>query len=687
MRFMMSCASLRSALRAPLAVVLLAGSSTLLVTGCKDATLESRADSQATIRKVADEFEKAMAKHLAQESEGSLQTLASLQTQLEGLRDTSSEQQAAAGLLSASIAQTAANLEFGQALEMSRALQHERLRTAAAADAAATLSAIADAHKDIPLTAERTYLQEQKRSGETSLRAAQESLQQLEGPMGELRTRVTERKSELAALQGVVEDLRRRAIEAGAMAGFPMVEQAAVEREKIRDVRASVAIDELELSRLEPDHARTNLAHEGAKGVVAAADGAMDELESFAQTLASESAASSKAAEEYRTLVESRLAEIVPAREALKASYASTEQFLTKAINAAARSSSARNEVARHGKAAKRSAQASMAALFADQAANATSDIQLHLALAGAGELFGGAAKQQAAIDALTQERDAALNRAKEVLVEAIGEIGEPQESDDGATRGLRNSLNTMLASIDGQLANPIGSIIEPAAAKKADAPRAGASGGASDGEVFRSGGGFASLEEFEAILGGGDGQAATAAMTKAFRASTPAGRAMVDGMSGMFTAMDPVIEAASEKWGAEAGQAMAAANPFMSGALKPGVKGATKAEYTMPGAMGQEQKLVLVKDGDAWFVDADQLLPGGDVPPEMAGMMAGMLKGMADSMRKAADSIAERIRSGDISTPEQLQQELMQAMMSGMGGMGGAGGGLGGPRGGTPDQ
>jgi hypothetical protein len=686
MRFMMTCATLRSALRAPLAVALLAGSSTLLVTGCKDATLESRGESQATIRKVADEFEKAMANHLAQESEGSLATLSSLHAQLEGLRETSAEQQAAAGLLSASIAQTAANLEFGRALEMSRALQHERLRTAAAADAAATLSSIAAAHKDIPLTAERTYLKEQKRAGETSLRAAQESLSQLEGPMNELRARVTERKSELAALQGVVEDLRRRAIEAGAMSGFPLVEQAAVEREKIRDVRASVAIDELELSRLEPDHARTNLAHEGAKGVVAAADGAMDELESFAQTLASESAATSKSAEEYRSLVEGRLTEIATAREELKASYASTEQFLTKAINGSARSSSARNEVARHGKAAKRSAQASLAALFADQAANATSDIQLHLALAGAGELFGGSAKQQAAIDALNQEREEALNRAKEVLVEAIGEIGEPQDSDDGATRGLRNSLNAMLVSVDSQLANPIGTAVEtkpaPSAAGRGAAASSQGSGG--DAEVFRSGGGFESLEQFESLLGSGDSRAASSAMTKAFRASTPAGRAIVDGMSGMMTAMDPVIEAAEEKWGAEAAKAMAAANPMLGGGLKPGAKGTTKAEYTIPGAMGQEQKLVLVKDGDAWFIDADQMLPGGDMPPEMAGMVTEMIKVMAETMRASATKVADRIRSGAISTPEQLQQELMEAMMSGMGG---AAGGFGGPRGGTSDQ
>ncbi len=680
MRFMMSCASLRSALRAPLAVALLAGSSTLLVTGCKDSTLESRAASQATIRTVAAEFEKAMAKHLAQESDASLQTLASLHAQLEGLRETSGEQQAAAGLLSASIAQTAANLEFGQALEMSRALQHERLRTAAAADAAATLSAIAQAHKDIPLTAERTYLQEQKRAGENSLRAAQEALQQLEGPMGELRARVSERKSELAALQGAVEDLRRRAIEAGAMAGFPLVEQAAVEREKIRDVRASVSVDELELSRLEPDHARTNLAHEGAKGVVAAADGAMDELESFAQTLASESAASSKAAEEYRALVETRLADIAKAREDLKASYASAEQFLTKAINGAARSSSARNEVARHGKAAKRSAQASLAALFADQAANATSDIQLHLALAGADELFGGAAKQQAAIDGLNQEREAALNRAKEVLVEAIGEIGEPQDSDDGATRGVRNALNAMLASVDSQLANPIGTAVEakPAAA----APSGGASAAGDDGEVYRTGGGFASLDEFESLLSGADPKAATDALAKSFRAATPAGRAMADGMIAMVSALDPVMDAVTEKWGADAAKAMASANPFLSGGVKPGAKGATKAEYTLPGAMGQEQKMVLVKEGDAWFVDADQMLPGGDIPPEMAGMMTGMLKSMAESMRSSATKVAERIRSGEISTPEELQAELMQAMMSGMGGLGG-----GGPRGGTPDQ
>lgn len=671
MRFMTSSASLRSALRAPLAVVLLTGATTLLMQGCEDETLSARAASQTTIQEVSAEFTKVMAKHLAQDSDGSIATLTALQTKIDGVRETSNEQKAAVGILSAQIAQATANLEYAQALAASRSLLHERLHAAAAADAAATLRTISEAHKDISLASDRSYLQEQKKAGETSLRTAQDSIQQLEGPMGELKSRIGERKTEIAALQAKVEELRRRAIEAGALPGFPLIEQAAEEKSKIRDVRASVSTDELELSRIEPDYTRANLAHEGAKSIVSAADAGMTDLENFAAILSSESAATGKVADEYRAMVETKLGEIEKQREDLAKTYASIEQHLTKAINGAGSASSGGRAVAEHGKTAKITAQATLAAVLAEQAANLSADMQLHAALAGADDLFGGSAKQQPAIDALAKQREELLVRAKETIVDAIGQIGEASESERIATKGLRNSLNAMLAQMEGKAA-PVVGMPTAAAAPAGEAPA---------GDVYRSGAGYESPEDFEASMGGlANPRSSSKKFVGGLRATSEAGRAMADGLAGLVSAMDPVVEAAAEKWGDTATAALAAANPMASGRVTAGTKSETRAEYTMAGAMGRDQTMVLVKDGNAWFIDVDSMLPPG-APAEAATMMVGIFQGMASTMRSAAEAVAARIRSGAITSPEQLQQELTEAMTQGM--MGGQGG----QRGGTADQ
>lgn len=686
MRFMTSSASLRSVLRAPLAVVLLTGASTLLLQGCKDEALEAHAQAQVTIRKVADEFSTVMAKHLAQESDASIKTLTSLQSQIDGVREVSNEQRAAAGVLSASIAQATAEVEYSQAIAVGRSLQHDRLYVAAVADAAATLRSISDSQKNVSLASDRTYLQEQKKIGETSLKAAQDSLKQLEGPLSQLKTRIEERKGEIAALQANVESLRRKAIEAGALPGFPFVEKAAEEKAKVRDARSSVSNDELELSRVEPEHTRANLAHDGAKSVVSAAGVAMDELENFASTLSSESALTSKTADEYRALVETRLGEVSKRRDDLKAIYASIEQHLTKAVSAASNANQARGPIAENGKSAKLSAQATLATVLADQAANASADIQLHTALASAGDVFGGNAKQQAAIDALTKERDELISRAKETLVDAIGQLGEPSDSDKTATKGLRTSLNAMLAHVEGKAA-PAGPAAPTAngAAGNAAAPATNA---------YKSGPGFASTDEFEAFMGGASKDLQSSKkFAGALRSTTVTGRAMADGMAELVSSMDPIFQAAVEKWGDAAAAAVAAGNP-LGGRAVAGAKSETKAEYTVAGAMGKEQKMVLVKDGNAWFVDIESMIPGGaSAPPAAAEMLSSIFKGMAASMKKASADIADRIRSGAISSADQLQQELQKAMMSGLGGMMGGGGGMGpaggagGQRGGNADQ
>lgn len=660
-----STASLRSTFRAPLAALILTGATSLLALGgCKDADLEARTEAQSTIVKVSNEFSTAMAKYSATASEESVRTLNSLQSEIDRLNNPSGEQRAAAGLLSAAISQATADIQGIDAFQAMRKIQQERLYAAAMADAAATLRDIANAQKSFSLATEKTRLKEEATSAAASLKQAQDALQQLEGPVAQLKARIEERRGEIAALQQNIEELRRQAIEKGAIAGLPLIEQAATIKGSVRSARSDAATQELELSKVEPEQVRANLAHEGAKSLKSAAASALDKLENLESVISGEAAETQKAADATKSLAETALGTIATANEELKAAYSAIEASLNKASSGANNANSGGGSVRQSAKFAKITALSSLASLYAEQAANATSQLQLHQALAGAGDLFGGNAKQADAIAALTAERDEALAKAKEQLVDAIGQVGEAGDGDSSQVRGLRNSLNSLLARVEGREAAPAGAPTNTGAQSGGAATSAGA--------VYLSGSGLASLAEFQQLFGGEDMELGIAKLPGAFRSTTPSGRAMIDGMVGLLNASQPLYEAVKEKWGVEGLKRLSSSSPLAGGGqVTPGPATDSRAEFQMTNPAGQTQTWVLIKEGNAWFVQIESILPGGEAAlaqaPQAADMMVGMFKSMAAALNKSVKGIVDRIKSGEISNPEQLTSELAQAMMSGM--------------------
>jgi hypothetical protein len=657
-------ASITSSFRAPVAALLLSGATTLLplalvtgavvtgLGGCTDADIEARTTVQATIVKVADEFATTMSEHSVSAVDKSVESLGRLQSQIDRLDNPSNEQRAAAGLLSAAISQASADVQSETAFRTLRKLQQDRIYASTMADAAATLKSIADSQASISLATDKTQLKEEREEAEASLKQVQDALQQMEGPLAKLKARIEERRGEITALEANVEELRRRAIEAGALAGFPYIEQAATVKGTIRTARSDAAMSELELSSVQPEYDRANLAHEGAKALKSAASSGLDKLQAFENVLTEEAKGASAAAESAKGLAEKALAEIATGSEAVKSTYASIEAALTKAMSTAGSANAGGQAFRNNAKFAKITAQASLAYLYIDQAANAASEAQLHESLAAAGDLFGGATKHADAIAALNTEREELLGKAKEQLVDAIGQIGEPEESDGNSVRGLRNSLNAAMAKIEGR-----------------EAPKPGAAPAA---DVWLSGSGFESPEAFTNFLSGKSMDSlSTKKFLGAMRAGTPAGRALAEGLTEVIKAMDPMVAAASAKWGEAAAAALASGSPLPTGqTATPGARTDTRAEFTVQNAMGGTQNMVLVKEGSAWFLEVESLVPGGGAgmsdPAALQGMSM-MFKTMAGNLRKTAEAIAARINAGEILSPEQLQQELAKSMMESM--------------------
>jgi hypothetical protein len=661
---MTSRASLRTVLRAPLAIALLAGATSILpLTGCKDGTIESQVAVQRELDQIASDYRSAAMVRSPLTLDESIKRIESLATKASGLSGGSPEQQGAAAVLTASIAQTAAELHLENARALARQLASDRGLAAATANAAAALQSLADATANVSLGQDREFLAESRDAAQTALRQAQEALKQVEGPMGELRTGIAGQREQLAALQAQADDLRRRAIEAGASAGFPLVEEAADVKADARTVRTAVALNELKLAELEPEAAIVNDQLVTAQGLKSASDAALGELDNFATELSNDAQTTSKAADEFRKATEALLAQIAERTTALNTSFDTIEAALTKAESSAGRAGSGSRELATTARNAKLSAQAALGALLAERAAQLTAQIDLHTTLGNAGQLFGGSAKQGEAIAALTTAREEIVTRAKEKLVEAVGSTGEPSESDRPATVATRNALNGMIAVLEGKAAAPASPTPAGAAAPA----------GAGAAAVAPTGPGFPSPDEMVAAMTSKNPEDSYR-LVGAFHATNPEARALVGFLRSTVEDMRPLIDAASAKFGPEALSSLSSgpSTQFVTASIASSTD--TTAVVSGTTFAGTTESVTLVKIGDGWYVDADALVaemsPEERAAMQAASSMQAQMPGMRGAMKAAASAVAAKITSGEITSPAEIQtaltQELMQQMAPG---------------------
>jgi hypothetical protein len=273
-----------------------------------------------------------------------------------------------------------------------------------------------------------------------------------------------------------------------------------------------------------------------------------------------------------------------------------------------------------------------------------------------------------------------------EAMIAAVKEKATAA-ADQLANAGEDPSLAPVKAYFDGVKKNADDMTVEklmvppaPAAKPKAAAKSSGRS---------MSGGDAGAGESLEAIMAKiaateGDPEASAKLMAELIDDSTPAAKAMKSMAAELPSAMKPVMDALTEKFGAEGAKALQdgmagmvggmgrGMNPAMLKGLNEKSNDGTTAVFESDGG----QQITFVKTSSGWKFD---MFAGMD--PAQAQMMeqaAPMMSMMIGPMKKAAETIAAKIRSGEIASAEEvpaaLQQEIMKSMGGGLGGGGGRG-------------
>ena len=160
---------------------------------------------------------------------------------------------------------------------------------------------------------------------------------------------------------------------------------------------------------------------------------------------------------------------------------------------------------------------------------------------------------------------------------------------------------------------------------------------------------------------------------------STPAGKAMKSMMSESAKAMQPMMEAMMEKFGADSVSKIGAAG---GGAGAGGIGNMTSAakmtNLTKKSNDGQTavyttedgKDITFVKTATGWKVD---MLAGMDeAQVDQMEQMAPMMGMMIGPMKKAAESIAAKIRSGEIASADDVSAAMQMEVMKSLGGGGG---------------
>jgi prefoldin subunit 5 len=587
-----------------------------------------------------------------------LESLASKTSQIGGTND----QKAAVGILSAEMLMTAGSLLNAHLRDMEIQASQERALIGAAADAAATLEAIAEADAKLSLGSDREFLKRSRENAEAALKTLQSKIKELETPIGDLRKNVETRREKLVELQKKADDLRRQANDAGASAGFQYVEQSADVKMNAAQLRATIAGDELNLFELEPELNRANVALTGAQSVVSAADTATQALENFSSELTTNAKKLGEAAEKLRETTQTALDAL---NAQLEGPMTTTFEKATALFEAAARNAArggAGREFSEAGAQAKLDAEANLATLGANRVASLNAQIALFEQLASAGSLFGGEAKQKSAIEALSTKRDEALTQTKERFT-ALLETLNGMDAEKTSVARMKASVESMLATLEGKGAAASGDSASGGQSAAAPAALIKLSTGAASPNAI--------IELFNAAKGSYSNEVAASRQVWAFRDKQRAD--FLGGMLTMAEGMVPLANALDSKFGnGSASRVFQSVNDGQGGfsgtseySLKDTPNGSV---LTVKSEMGTAE-LPIVKEGNWYFVVADPIY---DMLPEDTRAQLAPIVAQAAQLKVALpmmlQPIVDQINSGAIADADAVAT-MLKAAQRGPGG------------------
>ena len=639
----------------PLALLAAGSLATVVLLGCSDPTVERQVKFEQELSAVATEYAKTLgsrpdllSKNPTDESLAALRTLAD---RANGLSGGSSTQQTAARALSLSISRTtgALALDRAQAIEAS----HEVVRglARAALGLAGELDAVADAGGRLDLAQDRAELQRRRDEASRTARTLQSTAASIDGPLGQVESRMKESAARLAQLEQENAVLLRKARESNPQTALAFVEEAATVQGDSRSVRTALANDGIARGEFALERSLTEKSLQSAQGLQSAAAEALDFLGAFEADVSSNAQKSRILASELRAQADSMLKAVADERTSVVARlFQDAAADLGKASGATgALANAVTSDELRLAYAQFSSAIAEARTVVATQGASA----------AGLGELKANA--------------ETLLTSLRERATATADQLANTEE--DPSLAVMKRYVDAVKKMADGaDVTKMLAPAVEPKPAANANAagrPRADSPDAGPD-----------NLSEIIARISslGSDPNEASAFMIEIVDDSTGAGRAMKSIMSQSLKAIAPINAAILEKFGADAAKAIGESMTQGMGGM--GVMGAMGAmgggdfsaltEKSNDGrtavfSMGGETELTFVRRASGWKLD---LLAGMDpsmVPMlEQAAPMMGMMMG---PMSKAAESVAARVRAGEFANAEEAMQAFQTEMMKSMGG------------------
>jgi hypothetical protein len=639
----------------PLALLAAGSLATVVLLGCSDPTVERQVKFEQELSAVATEYAKTLGSRpdllSKTPTDESLAALRALADRANGLSGGSSTQQTAARALSLSISRTtgALALDRAQAIEAS----HEVVRGLArsALGLAGELDAVADAGGRLDLAQDRAELQRRRDEASRTARSLQSTAASIDGPLGQVESRMKESAARLAQLEQENAVLLRKARESNAQTALAFVEEAATVQGDSRSVRTALANDGIARGEFALERSLTEKSLQSAQGLQSAAAEALDFLGAFEADVSSNAQKSRTLASELRAQADSMLKAVADERTSVVA------RLFQDAAADFGKASGATGALAN--------------AVTSDELRLAYS--QFSSAIAEARTVVATQGTSAAGLGELKANAETLLTSLRERATATADQLANTEE--DPSLAVMKRYVDAVKKMADGaDVAKMLAPAVEPKPAANANAagrPRADSPDAGPD-----------NLSEIIARIGslGSDPSAISAFMIEIVDDSTGAGRAMKSIMSQSLKAIEPINAAILEKFGADAAKAIG--ESMMQGMGGMGGRGAIGAmgggdfseltEKSNDGrtavfSMGGETELTFVRRASGWKLD---LLAGMDpsmVPMlEQAAPMMGMMMG---PMKKAAESVAARVRAGEFANAEEAMQAFQSEMMKSMGG------------------
>jgi len=639
-----------------------------VLAGCSDPAVERQARFDAQFADVSAAYSKLLGELdilSGSPSEESLSSLRSLVGRARGLSGGSSAQDTAARTLAANMSHTAALAGLMRATTMESDHETRRGIALSANALAAELEAIAAASAAIDLAGDRAAAQAARDAAGRSARGLRESIQAVEAPIGQLSARMSESAARLSELNQETAVLLRKARESNPRTALAFVEEASTVRGSLRTTRTALETDAIATGDLAIEKSMQEGKLASAQQLQAAAGRALDLLAEFEADVQTQTAKTVELARELRKQAQAMMRAVADERAgALRSAYEQIAEDLS-AVGASAGS-------------------------LAD--AVATDEIRAALSeLAGLGSegrmlLASGDA---GGVGEIKAKAESLLNDLREKVTSASDRLGAAE--DEVVPSQMRGFLEAVKRQLDGMT---VESLLSPPAVTEAPRAAAPARSAPSTGRSLSGASlGQGSIDDIDAFMARynemltRDPVGAGAFLLGAVDESKPGLRVMKRMTQMSAEAMRPMVEAMVEKFGIDSLSSLSGGMGAMGGGV-PGMGGlaslgANQQPMRKKSDDGSRAVFVndsgdetaFVKSGGKWMLDLGELAEEISAQAEGLEQMAPMMEMAMGPMKTAAATVAARIRSGELTSADEVMTAFQTEIMSSFGGGGGAGG------------